>query len=208
MLRNESIANPSQSCGHERALTTVSEPETLQPASVSTRQRYSRARGLLPADLFASLDVSTVMTVLWLTGGLLSLAVVCHAYRGYRRNDGRPMFWLAVASVLLFVAPTPLNIGLGVLVSDESMTGAAVSDAISLIGGTPKIGGLLRVLYALYGRDRGVGSPGPDRSQSTPVISKRAPPFVPSTAPTCHPWASIASSTIASPNPVPSAAVE
>jgi len=54
---------------------------------------------------------------------------------------------------LLFVVPTPLNLGPGVLVSDELMTGAAVSDVISLIGGTAKIGGLLRVLYATYGRD-------------------------------------------------------
>lgn len=69
-------------------------------------------------------------------------AVVAYqAYRGYRRNDSRPMAWLAVGVVLLTALPVATEL---VLAATGATAGAsALADAAF------RVAGLAVVLYAL-----------------------------------------------------------
>lgn len=70
------------------------------------------------------------------------LFVASLAYRGYRRNESRPMLYLAVGIGFLTAVPAGANYGL------SSLTGA--SDAAILLAVTiAHLVGVLAVLYAL-----------------------------------------------------------
>lgn len=87
-----------------------------------------------------------------LPGGLMALfsAVVAvaggfvayQAYRGYQRNESRPMLFLAVGIVFLTVVPMGVNYGLS---GFTTATDAAVLGAITVAHFT----GVVAILYAL-----------------------------------------------------------
>lgn len=68
--------------------------------------------------------------------------VAYQSYRGYRRNDSRPMLFLAVGILLLTAGPAAATIGLSLL---TSATDAEILLVISL----SHFAGVLSVLYAL-----------------------------------------------------------
>ena len=73
---------------------------------------------------------------------IAGLAVASLAFRGYRRNDSRPMLYLAVGIVLLTAVPVGADYAL------RGLTPA--SDAAVLLAVTAShLGGVLAVLYAL-----------------------------------------------------------
>lgn len=66
------------------------------------------------------------------------------AYRGYRRNESRPMGYLAAGVVCIAVVPFVLNYGVG--------PALGASDAGTLLGVLlANVAGLLAVLYSLDG---------------------------------------------------------
>lgn len=75
---------------------------------------------------------------------LVGAFVAYQAYRGYRRNDSRPMLYLAVGILLLTTVPF--------LVSQTlAFTGVAGPAAGELAGLTVSVVGLLAVLYSFTG---------------------------------------------------------
>jgi DNA-binding transcriptional ArsR family regulator len=98
-------------------------------------------------------DLSTLLTAVTLVGIVLGLIVGYQAYRGYRRNDSPAMFWLALGLVLLVVVPLPLSLALSVLDSAGLVSLPALGAFLPLVRKTANVGGLLCILYALYGRD-------------------------------------------------------
>lgn len=68
--------------------------------------------------------------------------VAYQAYRGYRRNESRPMLYLAVAIVLLTAVPIGVNYSLSTLTT--------ASDAeILLVVTAAHLAGVVAILYAL-----------------------------------------------------------
>ncbi len=77
----------------------------------------------------------------------LSLIVVSQAVRGYRRNDSRPMLFLALGIVLLTIVPTVVTI-VGARLYDARTVGLVISPLASSI----EVLGLGSIVYSLYGR--------------------------------------------------------
>lgn len=68
--------------------------------------------------------------------------VAYQAYRGYRRNESRPMLYLAVGIVLLTTVPVGVDYA---LVALTAATDAAILVAITV----SHLAGVLAILYAL-----------------------------------------------------------
>lgn len=68
--------------------------------------------------------------------------VAYQAYRGYQRNESRPMFYLACGIVLLTAVPAGVNYGLS---SVATATDATVLGAITVV----HLCGVAAVIYAL-----------------------------------------------------------
>lgn len=90
--------------------------------------------GGLPAEGVVFLFVAATAVV--------GLFVAYQAYRGYRRNDSRPMLYLAVGVLLLTAVPAAANAGL-------SAATAATDAGILLVITLSHLAGVLAVLYAL-----------------------------------------------------------
>lgn len=73
---------------------------------------------------------------------VVGLFVAYQAYRGYRRNDSRPMLFLAVGVLLLTAVPAGANVGLGAAT-------AATDAEILLVISIAHLAGVVAVLYAL-----------------------------------------------------------
>jgi hypothetical protein len=95
---------------------------------------------------------STELWRVWVAVNLLllfslSLVIVYQAVRGYRRNDSRPMLFLALGVTLLTIVPTVV-ITVGVRLYGARTVGAVVSPLANSI----KVLGLTSIVYSLYGR--------------------------------------------------------
>jgi hypothetical protein len=72
----------------------------------------------------------------------VGLFVAYQAYRGYRRNESRPMLYLALGIVLLTAAPVGVDYAL------MTLTTAADAEILVVIT-VPHLAGVLTILYAL-----------------------------------------------------------
>lgn len=77
-----------------------------------------------------------------MVGAALGLFIAYLAYRGYRRNDSRPMLYLAIGFGIILGLPIPV-VALSLLF--PSIPGPAVQAFVQ----TLEIGGLLCIVYAL-----------------------------------------------------------
>lgn len=73
---------------------------------------------------------------------IAGLFVAYQAYRGYERNESRPMLYLAIGIVLLTAVPVGLNWLL-------SLWTASTDAEILLVVTTSHLAGVLTILYAL-----------------------------------------------------------
>lgn len=109
-----------------------------------TRRRVERPRAaLLPilAIPFAVAVEDVVVLALAVTP-IVGTYVTWLAYRGYRRNDSRPMAFLALGIFLLTVLPTAGLLGVGLL--------PGATDAMALLAASlSQLGGLVSVYYSL-----------------------------------------------------------
>ena len=74
---------------------------------------------------------------------VIGLLIAYTAYKGYRRNDSRPMFFIALGFALAIGLPFALIVV--VLVVDSS----AVATAVALLSEVSTLAGLGCILYAL-----------------------------------------------------------
>lgn len=77
----------------------------------------------------------------------LSLVIVYQAVRGYRRNDSRPMLFLALGIVLLTIVPTVV-----ITVGARWYGARTVGSVVSPLANSIKVIGLASIVYSLYGR--------------------------------------------------------
>ena len=73
---------------------------------------------------------------------VVGVFVAYQAYRGYQRNESRPMLFLALGIVLLTAVPASINLGLSSL---TTATEAEILLAITVV----HLGGVVAILYAL-----------------------------------------------------------
>lgn len=74
---------------------------------------------------------------------LLGIFIAYHAYRGYRRNESRPMLYISIGFILVLAVPFVLLVA-GLVLSLISGT------VVALVTQTSQIVGLLAILYALW----------------------------------------------------------
>jgi len=84
----------------------------------------------------------TALQAYEMVGAALGLFIAYLAYRGYRRNDSRPMLYLAIGFGVILGLPIPV---VAVSLLFPSLPGPAVQAFIQ----TLEIGGLLCIIYAL-----------------------------------------------------------
>lgn len=109
----------------------------------------------LQLSLAAVLALSTVDLVLLVSDYvtiLVSFGIAYVAYRGYRRNDSRPMLFVAAGFLLAFWAPPALL--LTYLATDLVATFSpeleeSVPTAIAMAGDLSRIAGFVCILYGL-----------------------------------------------------------
>ncbi|QKY19482.1 hypothetical protein B4589_003470 [Halolamina sp. CBA1230] len=77
-----------------------------------------------------------------MVGAALGLFIAYLAYRGYRRNDSRPMLYLAIGFGIILGLPIPV---VAISLLFPSIPGPAVQAIIQ----TVEIGGLCCIIYAL-----------------------------------------------------------
>ncbi len=77
-----------------------------------------------------------------LVGAALGLFIAYQAYRGYRRNDSRPMLFLSLGFALILGPPVLL---FGVLLAAPTVSETAIQALVQ----TFEILGLLSIIYAL-----------------------------------------------------------
>jgi len=83
---------------------------------------------------------------------ILSLAIVLQAYRGYRRNASRPMFFLAVGLFLLTVVPFTISIVGASLGPRLGFDTTLYTYYLPILSRLVEIIGLGCILYSLYSR--------------------------------------------------------
>ena len=103
---------------------------------------------LLPSDVYFTAE-TTLIVGLSLVATVLSALIAYQAYRGYRRNDSRPMLYLTIGFV--FITTLPFFIDLVFYPVVGRMYSARTA---SVILPTTKYGiqiiGLSFILYSLY----------------------------------------------------------
>ena len=90
----------------------------------------------------------TVLPALSLLALVLALVIVLKAVRGYRQNNDRAMFLLAVGLFLLLLAPIPVELS-AVLLLDETIEGEI---AVSVIQQLFRVAGMVAILGSMYVR--------------------------------------------------------
>lgn len=91
-----------------------------------------------------TLDPTYQTAIFWLLAAgvfALGLAVTVIAFRGYRRNDSRPMLFIALGFGLIVFAQTAVGL-LGAVVDVSQFTVQTVSQLSNLVG-------LASILYAI-----------------------------------------------------------
>ena len=106
--------------------------------------------GLLPSDVYLTLQ-NWLVLVLALTATALSALISYLAYVGYRRNDSRPMLFLAVGFAFITVVPFFVDIVFFAVVG-RLYSARVTSILLPGIEYGIQIVGLAFVLYSLYGR--------------------------------------------------------
>jgi hypothetical protein len=94
-----------------------------------------------PGGVQFTFHTGTVVLLLALATVVLGLYISYQAYRGYRRNQSRPMLFLAIGIVLLTFVPQVFST-LGVNVAD-------VENATVLLAFLSRLAGLLSILYGI-----------------------------------------------------------
>lgn len=91
----------------------------------------------MPPDWVVAFQQSTAVL-----SAIIGLFIAYHAYRGYRRNDSRPMLFIAIGFVLVLAFPFLVFL-LYAAVPALSVTAVVVVTQVS------QVAGLLAILYAL-----------------------------------------------------------
>ena len=91
------------------------------------------------AELFELLTVASLFLV-----ALFGAIIAYQAYRGYRRNDSPPMFYLSLGLLCLTVVPFLLNVALNSTISPDRVVTVFFQNVSRLVG-------LLAITYSLYG---------------------------------------------------------
>jgi hypothetical protein len=89
-----------------------------------------------------------------LVAGTLGLVVVFQAYRGYRRNDSKPMLLLAIGFALLTLGPFGLSLAVTAIARAVGQSELVVGYLLPLASRILEIAGLSVILYSLYDRKR------------------------------------------------------
>lgn len=79
----------------------------------------------------------------------LGIAIAYVAFRGYRRNDSRPMLFVAIGFVLVLAFPTVFDFLLYVLVSAFDVQLPVDTIYVSVISQIGQLLGMASILYAL-----------------------------------------------------------
>lgn len=82
----------------------------------------------------------------------LGLLIVFQAYRGYRRNESRPMLLLALGFTLLTIAPFVLSLVVTAFARSLPPGTLLVTYWLPLASRVLEIAGLSVILYSLYAR--------------------------------------------------------
>lgn len=90
----------------------------------------------------------TVPAVLSLIALLLALVIVVKAIRGYRQNNDRGMFLLAIGLFLVFLAPIPVELS-ATLFFDETIEGTVVMTILQQLF---RVAGMVVILASMYVR--------------------------------------------------------
>ena len=98
----------------------------------------------LGLGILLGVGLSLMSTVL---GGAISYI----AFQGYRRNSSRPMLFVAVGFVSVFVIPFLLSVGptLIVITGGGGPIVARISTVAGIIAEVSRVAGLLSILYGL-----------------------------------------------------------
>jgi hypothetical protein len=111
--------------------------------------------GLFPPDV-SLIAGNALVPALALVATGLSALIAYHAYRGYRRNNSRPMLFLAVG--FAFITTIPFFVDLVFFPFVGRLYGARLAAVVlPTVKYAIQIVGLSFVLYSLYGRGSGPG---------------------------------------------------
>ncbi len=80
---------------------------------------------------------------------VLGLVIGVQAYRGFRRNDSRPMQYLSIGLILLTAVPFTLSFA-GTLLISVRPEFAAYRRPLTLVAQLLQFGGLALITYSLY----------------------------------------------------------
>lgn len=100
------------------------------------------AMSLLAVEPFET-ATRLLLTVYEMVGAALGLFIAYQAYRGYRRNDSRPMLYISLGFILIFGLPS-LLVGVVLLLPTISQP------TLQVVIQTFEIAGLLGIIYALW----------------------------------------------------------
>lgn len=92
---------------------------------------------------------ATTIAIAVFLGQATAFVIACwiakRSYDGYRDSRRQPLLWLALGITLLAAVPTVLRFLLPTLFGASSVT-------TSVLATTSEIGGLIAILYTVYGR--------------------------------------------------------
>ncbi|AFZ74219.1 DUF7521 family protein [Natronobacterium gregoryi] len=91
------------------------------------------------ASPFELLTVASLFLV-----ALLGTIIAYQAYRGYRRNDARSMFYLAIGLLLLTLCPFLVNVTINTFTGAQQVVTVFFENVSRLLG-------LVAITYSLYG---------------------------------------------------------
>lgn len=89
-----------------------------------------------------AVSTQALLTGYELVGAVLGVFIAYQAYRGYRRNDSRPMLFISLGFILIFAG------GVGVL-TVFLLVPSIPEAGIQVLNQTVEIAGLLCIIYAL-----------------------------------------------------------
>jgi len=101
---------------------------------------------------FSGLRIGILFGVgLSLVSTVLGLAITYIAFQGYRRNSSRPMLFVAVGFLFVFVIPFLLSVGptLVVITGGGGPIIAQISAVVGIIVEVSRVLGLVSILYGL-----------------------------------------------------------
>jgi|AntRauTorcE11898_2_1112593.scaffolds.fasta_scaffold33427_2 hypothetical protein len=105
-----------------------------------------------PAPLVTTASDGTIPFALSVIAALLGLAVGWVALRGYRRNDSRPMLFVAAGFLLAFWAPPALlltYLAVDLVATFSPALEESVPTAIAMTGDLSRIAGFVCILWGL-----------------------------------------------------------